>query len=124
MNFSPTLYHGESRIFPVSLADPDTGLFVDLTSGKWQVSTVEWQVKAAIEAPDPPLLAHSLVDGGITLTGGSVAQQIKVLVAPADTPAIAPGGYFHDLVAVFASGFRLYLWKPSGIQVAGVVNQL
>lgn len=123
MNFSPTLYHGESRIFPVTLVDRETGQFCNLSSGKWQVSTIEWQVKAAIEGADPPLIAKS-IGLGITVTPGVVAEQIKVFVDPADTPSIAPGSYVNDLVAVFASGFRLYLIKPSGITVAGVVNQL
>jgi hypothetical protein len=128
MIFSPTLYHGESRVIPLTVVDPNappnTSQFADLSTGKWQIATAEWQVKAAIEAPDPPLLSHSLVDGGITITPGTVAEQLKVFVAPGDTPSITPGGYFHDLVVVFTSGFRLYLIKPCGIQILGVVNQL
>lgn len=121
--FSTVLYHGESRIITLTVIDPDTGSYVDFSTGKWLASEIEWQVKSKLEAPDPPLISKSLA-GGITMTPGAVAQQIKVFVLPADTPAIVPGGYMHDLVATFASGSRVYLIKPSGLTILGVVNQL
>jgi hypothetical protein len=118
------LLHGETRIIPITLADPDTGLPVDLTTGKWQVSAIEYQIKPVLEGPDPPLLSKSLAAATITLTAGTVTEQIKILIDPADTPAIPAGRYVHDAVVLFASGARLYVIKPRGMQVAGVVNQL
>jgi hypothetical protein len=119
-----TLLHGETRIIPITLADPDTGLPVDLTTGKWQISAIEYQIKPVLEGPDPPLLSKSLAAATITLTAGSVVEQIKILIDPADTPSIPAGRYVHDAVVLFASGARLYVIKPRGMQVAGVVNQL
>lgn len=118
---SLVLFHGETRIITLLVTDPDTGLPADLTSGKWQVSIIEYQVKAAIEGPDPPLIAKSLAGGGITVTAPAT---VKIVIDPADTPPLAPGRYAHDCVATFMSGARVYLIKPRGIRVLGVVNQL
>lgn len=118
-----TLYHGETRVIPLELVDPDTGLPANLTSGKWLVTSIEYQIKAAIEGPDPPLLGKA-IGAGITVAVGAVLPQIKIFIDPADTPSIAIGRYVHDCVATFASGARLLLIKPRGMQIRGVVNQL
>ncbi len=126
MNFSPELWRGESRVITLTCVDPDTGLPANLSSGKWLVSTVEWQIKSTLEAPDPPILSKSLAGGGIVLAAqsGDTMGKLDIFVLPADTASIAPGSYTHDVVAGFASGARVYLVKPSGLAILGVVNQL
>ena len=59
--------------------------------------------------------------GGITVT---TPNTVKIFIDPADTPPIAVGRYNHDCVATFTSGARVYLIKPRGMQILGVVNQL
>lgn len=117
------VFRGESRVISLSIYDPDTGALVDLTTGKWQVVTLEWQVKVAVGDPDPPLLAKSL-GAGIVITAGAVVNQVAVTVPAVDTAALAAGTYSHDAVATFTSGARVYLVEPSGLAMLGVVNQL
>lgn len=123
INFSPTLWQGESRVLTLFILDPDTGRAPDLVSaGKWQILTCEWQIKATLGAADPPLVSKVL--GDIVLQGGGALGRIDIILMPADTADLAPGCYVHDLTATFAGGERLYLIKPSALPVLGVVNQL
>jgi len=117
------MLRGESRVITVGVLDPDTGLPVDLTTGKWQVVTLEWQVKLNRGDPDPALVGKSL-GAGIVITAGAVTPQVAITVLPADNAGLAANVYSHDLVATFTSGARVYLIEPSGLAMRGVVNQL
>lgn len=117
------MYRGESRVITVGVFDPDTGLPVDLTTGKWQLATLEWQVKLQRGDADPPLVSKSL-GAGIVVTPGAVVDQIAVAVLPADNAGLTARIYTHDLVGVFTGGDRVYLLEPSGLAMLGVVNQL
>lgn len=117
------MFRGESRVITVSVFDPATLLPVNLTSGIWQMATIEWQVKLAINDPDPPLISKS-IGAGITVTPGAVARQISVAVTPTDTAGLLAHVYSHDLVGTTTSGQRIWLIDPSGLAMSGVVNQL
>lgn len=124
MNFSPELLQGESRVITLQVTDPDTNQAPDLTSGKWQLITCEWQVKTILDGPDPPLIGKSIGAGAIVVQDGGVLGRIDILVAPADTANLTPGPYVHDVAATFSSGSRIYLIRPSALLILGVVNQL
>lgn len=125
INFSPQIWQGESRILTLSIIDPDTGHAPDLVSpGKWQIVACEWQVKSTLGAADPPLISKSIGAGAIVLQAGGVLGRIDILLAPADTATLPAGSYTHDVAATFGGGTRLYLIKPSALNVLGVVNQL
>lgn len=117
------MFRGESRVITVSVFDPATLLPVDLTSGIWQMASIEWQVKLAIDDPDPPLISKA-IGAGITVTPGAVARQVSVAVVPADTAGLLAHIYSHDLVGTTANGQRILLIDPSGMAMSGVVNQL
>jgi hypothetical protein len=123
MNVYLQLYRGETRVIRLSVTDTDTGLAVDLTTGAWEIDAIEWQMKTQLGGADPGVLTKAL-GTGITIQSGAVADQIAITLDPADTSALALGGYMHDCVATFASGPRLYLIQPSGAQLLDVVNQL
>lgn len=124
INFSPTLWQGESRLLTLAIIDPDTGQAPDLSSGKWKITTCEWRVKSTLGTLDPPLISKSLGAGAIVVQSGGVLGRIDIILAPIDTASLPPGSYTHDVTATFSDGTRLYLIKPSALNVLGVVNPL
>lgn len=126
MNLYLILLRGESRTISLTVMDSSTGLAVDLSSGIWQVSTVEWQMKTILGGTDPGGLLKSL-GAGIALRSpqtGDNKGMLDITLDPSDTASRALGGYMHDCVATFVAGLRLYLIKPSGVSLLDVVNQL
>ncbi|HUS27550.1 MAG TPA: hypothetical protein VMZ53_03550 [Kofleriaceae bacterium] len=119
------LWKGESRTLTVTVVHPDTGFPVDLSAGTWQIDTLEFQIKSDVEAADPALVSKSLV-GGITLLtqSGDTLGQAEIEIDPADTQSITPGVYKYDVVAVFTNAKRVFVIKPSDLQLYGVVNGL
>lgn len=124
MNFSPELWQGESRVITLQITDPDTNQPPDLTSGKWQLVTCEWQVKTLLDGPDPALISKSIGAGAIVIQSGGDLGKIEIFIDPTDTAGLTPATYVHDVAATFTSGARIYLVKPSALPVLGVVNQL
>jgi hypothetical protein len=52
----------------------------------------------------PAVLTKTTAGGGITLVLASTTWTATVLINPADTDAIAPGAYYHELSVKDASG--------------------
>ncbi len=122
-----TLWRGESRSLLLTIVDPTTALPVDLTElgGTYELAACEFEVKAAVEDGDPALVSKTIANGGVVVLPqtGDTLGQVRVGIAPGDWATVAPGLYWYDVVAVLASGARLYVVKPSKLHLKGVVNQ-
>lgn len=89
---------------------------VDLTG-----STIELQVKTALGAVDPPLIAKSIGSGITLLTqSGDTKGQADIVLLPADTN-ITSALYYLDIVLVEAGTQRQHVIERE-FTIGGVVN--
>ncbi len=115
------LYKYESRVLSGQIIDPtneDTP--VDSTTVHGGITALEWELKARPGAADPALVHKDLL-GDIVWVDQTVSSY-QINFNPADLASVPAGNYWHDVMALYTDGTRLYVFKPSVVQVRDVVN--
>lgn len=110
---------GAYRVFRTTVTDVDTGARKDITG-----ATVEFQVRTAAGVADPPLISKA-VGAGITIldqANAATKGQADIVLAAADTSALAAGTYSYDLV-IIVGGERRVLVPPSPFVLKEAGNQ-
>ena len=87
-------------------------------------AAIEYQVKAAPDAADAPLISLA-IGTGITLRtqAGATKGQADIVVPSAAVDALAPGIYYEEVCVVWDDGRRTYPIPARKILVRGVVNR-
>lgn len=112
-----SVYQGDTIDLVLVVTD-DAGVPVDLTG-----ASIEVQVKAAVGAPDPPMISKAIGSGVTLLDQGDPATEGRAAVAfsSADT-SVATAAYALDVVVVLG-GRRQHVVAPRQFSVMPVVNQ-
>lgn len=112
-----SIERGDTYTWKVTAWDED-GARLNLTG-----ATIEFQVKSALGAADPALIAKS-VGSGITLLSqvdDATEGQFTIDLVSSDTETRTPGVYWYDVVLII-SGKRQHIIPPSKFVIKGVVN--
>ncbi len=119
---TPVWKRGETREMTLTVFDAG-GAARDISSA----TAIEYQVKTAPGAADPPLIGLSL-GSGVTIRSPQTGQnegRADVVVSSALTDLLAPGTYYEEAVLVLPGTppIRKYVLGPRKIIVAEVVNR-
>ncbi|MDQ1446810.1 MAG: hypothetical protein QOI20_3274 [Acidimicrobiaceae bacterium] len=121
-------YRGEATDLIVTVTDgvpttelPD-GTPVDIETGPYRVTGLEYVLKASLDDADQVLIAKDLVAGIIVRDQVVSIGQAKIVIATADTKPIPAGDYWEMVTAVFAAapGQAVYVIRPRRRYVRGV----
>ena len=117
VNQQKTVFKGEYKLLVLTVTDDEQDP-VDLTAA----TALEFQVKTAVGAADPPLIGKA-IGTGVTLRpqAGITLGQAEIEIQTSDTSALAPGTYYYDVVLVLA-GKRYFVVPPSEFIIKGVIN--
>lgn len=89
-----------------------------------EASAIEYQIKSAPGAADPPLVAIA-IGTGITLRAqtGATLGQADILVTSAQVDSLAPGTYYEEVAVAWTDGDRTYPVPPRKFILSAVVNR-
>lgn len=112
-----SVFQGDTLDLVLIVTD-DAGNPVSLTG-----ATIEVQVKTAIGAPDPPMIAKTIGSGVTLLDQSDPETEGRAAVAFSSTDtAVTPAAYAIDAV-VLLNGKRQHVVAPRQFNVLPVVNQ-
>ena len=111
------MFKGEDRTFTILVVDEE-GERADITG-----YAIEFEVKIADGAADPPDIAKS-VGSGITINPDQVANkgEATLQINPTDTNSLAARVYRYDLVVIDGGFERHVVIPPSDFDLRDVVN--
>jgi len=115
------IWRGETKVWRFTLWTVVDG--VDTRVDLSVYDDVEFQVKAAVDAADPALIAKN-TSGGIVVLNQTVDEtlgQLEVTLNPSDTSSMTSMEYQYDLWGLIGAE-RYMLARPASFTVEGVVN--
>lgn len=117
---TPIWYRSETQ--ELVLTYVEDGALLNLSTA----TSIEFQVKAAPDTADPPLISLA-IGSGITLRPqtGDTLGQADIVVTSAQVDALAPGTYYYEVAVVWPApnARRKYPVPPTKFILRGVVNR-